>query len=325
MSEDTAIPHGPAIRPDVKAFIDLLAAQPGASFAEIGAPAARAGMAMMGEMFDVETGPLARIEDILAPGDDGRAIPLRLYDSRSDRGPSAVVMFFHGGGFVLGDLNGYDPGCAALARALDLPVVSVDYRLAPEHVWPAAPDDCEAVCRWVASTTGLGFAVTGLILAGDSAGGGLAIVTAMALRDAPAGAPTRALMALYPVTDQRAEHPSYIEYGEGYLLRRSDMRWFLDSYGADRADWRASPLAGSARDMPPSLIATAGLDPLRDEGRAYAAASVVAGVQTVFYEAHGMLHGFLSMRKAMPSAEADLAHCLALLRQMLAGPRPSTG
>jgi len=308
----------PAVRPDVQAFIDLLAEQPGASFAEMGAPAARAAMAMMGEMFDVEAGELARIETVAATAEDGRAILLRLYDARADRGPSPAVVFFHGGGFVLGDLDGYDSGCAALARGLDLPVISVDYRLAPEHVWPAAPDDCESAARWVAGATGLGFPITGLVLAGDSAGGGLAIVTAMALRDEPPAVPVRALAALYPVTDQRVETSSYAAFAEGYLLQRADMRWFLDSYRADRADWRASPLAGSAHAMPPTLIATAGLDPLRDEGRAYAMASVAAGVPTIFYEADGMVHGFLSMRKAMPSAEQDLAHCLAMLRRLLA-------
>lgn len=314
---DQAAP--PVVRPDVQAFVDLLAAQPGPSFAEMGAAAARDAMAMMGQMFEVETGPLARIEAITAiAGDDGRTIPLRLYDNREERGPSPVVVFYHGGGFVLGDLDCYDPGCAAFARGLDLPVVSVDYRLAPEHAWPAAPDDCEAATRWIAGAGGLGFPVTGLILAGDSAGGGLAIVSAMALRDAPATVPVEALMALYPVTEQRLEHPSYAQFGEGYVLQRADMRWFLDSYGADRAHWRASPLAGSAHAMPPTLIAAAGLDPLRDEGRAYAAASVTAGVPTIFYEAEGMIHGFLSLRKAMPSAERDLAHCMAMLRQMIA-------
>lgn len=306
------------LRPDVAAFLDLLAARPSPSFAEMGPEQARAAMRAMGAMFDLPARALARDETFSTLDDGGPAIPLRLFDPRPSRAASPVVLFLHGGGFVLGDVAGYAAPCSAIAEMLDLPVVAVDYRLAPEHPWPAAPDDCEAAARFIADRAKLGFAVEGLVLIGDSAGGGLAAVTAMALRDRPAAVPTLALCTLYPVADQRSEHPSYERFAEGHLLRREDMRWFLDAYGADRAHWRASPLAGRLEDLPPTVVATAALDPLRDEGRALAAALASAGVPTAFYEAKGMVHGFLGMRRAMPSAAADLEAAFGLLRALLA-------
>jgi len=132
-----------------------------------------------------------------------------------------------------------------------------------------------------------------------------------------------ALCALYPVADQLSEHPSYEDFAGGHLVGREDMRWFLDAYGADRAHWRASPLAGRMEGLPPAVIATASLDPLRDEGRALAAALASAGVATAFYEAKGMVHGFLSMRKAMPSGIADLEASLGLLKALLPGATPA--
>lgn len=303
----------PFVRPDVAAFLALLASQPAPSFAEMGPQAAREGMRQMGALFDLPAGEIARDELI-----EGGPAPIRLFDAQASRAASPLVVFFHGGGFVLGETAGYTSVCGEISRQLGLPVASVDYRLAPENPWPAAPDDCEAAARWLAGEASLGFPVGSLILMGDSAGGGLTIVTAMALRDRPAAVPVIAQCPLYPVTDLREEHPSYAAFSEGYLLGRADMRWFIDRYGADRAHWRASPLAGDARGLPPAVVATASLDPLRDEGRAYAAALVAAGVPTLFHEADGMVHGFLSLRQAMPSGVADVAHCMALLRTLIA-------
>ncbi|WP_156681298.1 alpha/beta hydrolase [Sphingomonas profundi] len=314
----------PAMRADVRALLDLLAAQDAPSFAAVGAAKARAGMAAMGALFDIPPEPIARDERLAIQRTDGGEIALRLFDHRPSRGPSPIMLFLHGGGFVIGDLETYAGACGVIARRLDLPVLSVDYRLAPEHPWPAGPDDCEAAARAVADLPGLGFAVTGLVLAGDSAGGCLAAVTAMALRDRPASVPVAAQWLLYPVTDLRAEAPSYAAFAEDHLLRREDMRWFLDCYGADRSHRRASPLAGPHHGMPPTLLVTAALDPLRDEGRAYAAALVSAGVPTLFVEAAGMVHGFLSMRRALPSADEDLSRCYALLRTMIGLPDSTT-
>jgi acetyl esterase len=183
------------------------------------------------------------------------------------------MVFFHGGGFVLGDLDTHEPACAEIARLLDIPVISVDYRLAPEHPWPAAPDDCEAAARWVAaSPDALGRKVTSLVLAGDSAGGTLTIVTTLALRDAPAAAPVIAQWPIYPAVDLRTRYPSTDRFGEGYMLSKAGMVWFNESYQPDFDHWRASPLKADQAGMPPTLVVTASLDPILDQGRAYAAA-----------------------------------------------------
>jgi acetyl esterase len=219
---------------------------------------------------------------------------------------------------VIGDLDHYEASCAEIARVLDLPVVSVDYRLAPEFPWPAGPDDCEAATRWVAqSPVALDRGVTGVILAGDSAGGALALVTAMALRDNPAAVPAIAQMLLYPVTDLSADYPSHEEFKAGYLLEMEAMKWFSKCYGADNRHWRASPILGRLNRLPATLVVTAGLDPLRDEGRALAAAAVQAGVPTVFREAAGMIHGFLNFRRAIPSAVDDLRGGLVQLKVLI--------
>jgi acetyl esterase len=306
----------PFVRADVREFLDMIADAPaGPKMSEAGPVEARAMMRQMGREFELPAGELAIVRDIATPG----GIGLRLYDDRPSRDASPVLLFLHGGGFVIGGIDDYDSACGEMARVLGLPVVSVDYRLAPEHPWPAGPDDCEAAARWIASgPPELGFAVTGLIIAGDSAGGGLTIVTSMALRDAPAAVPVLVQMPLYPVTDLANSHRSHRDFGEGFLLEKSELRWFWHCYAADPSHWRASPLLADPGGMPPTLLVTCSLDPLRDEGRAYAAAAIVAGVPTIFREARGMIHGFLTFRKALPSAGDDLRVTLAALQALLA-------
>jgi acetyl esterase len=308
----------PFVRPDVRQFLDATSAAPGPKMPAVGPVEARAMMRGMGELFDMPTGELALIRDIEMSAPHGGKIALRLFDARSSRSPGPVVLFLHGGGFVLGDIDCYQSICAEIARGLDLPVIAVDYRLAPEHPWPAAPEDCEAAARWVAShPEALGREVTGLIVAGDSAGGGLAIVTTMALRDAPAAVPVLAQWPIYPVTDLAGSYASHADFASTFLLEMDDLRWFYAIYAADRRHWRASPILGDQTGMPPTLVITSGLDPLRDEGRAYAAAAIKAGVPTVFREAQGMIHGFLNFRRAIPSAIGDLQGGIAALRTLL--------
>jgi acetyl esterase len=307
----------PFVRPDVRRLLDMMAAMAGPKAHEIGAVAARQLMAAGRELMDLPRGELAVVRDLTVPGPAG-AIPVRLYDPRDARAPGPMVIFFHGGGFVLGDLESHDPGCAAIARGLDLPVLAVDYRLAPEHPWPAAADDCEAVARAVAEGAIEGIKATGLVLTGDSAGGNLTIVTAMALRGDPAALPVLAQWPIYPVSDMVTAYPSFREFGEGYFLTAQGMDWFGECYAGDTSHWRCSPGLSNQQGMPPTLVVTASLDPLRDQGRAYAAACALAGVPTVFREAKGTIHGFLNMRKALPSAEGDLNGCLVALRAMTA-------
>ena len=309
----------PFVRPDVARFLQFLNALPGPKVHEVGAVAGRKMSSAMRGVADLDTGPLATLRDLTMPGPAGGEIALRLFDARETREPGPVMVFFHGGGWVLGDLDSYEPPCAEIARVLDLPVVSVAYRLAPEHPWPAGPDDAEAAARWVATAPeALGLSPTSLVLAGDSAGGNLAIVTAMALRDAPAAVPVIAQWALYPAADMTTHYPSYTDFGAGYFLTEESMRWFGESYAPDVTDWRASPMAGSLAGLPSALVTTAGLDPIRDQGRAYAAALAQAGVPVSFREAVGNIHGFINLRKAIPSAQTDFADNLALLGTIVA-------
>jgi len=308
----------PYVRPDVRRFLDYLNASPSPAMHETGPVEARKAMLAARGLIDADVGELAVIRNIGVPGPDGGEIPLRLYDARETRLPGPAVLFFHGGGFVLGNLDSHEPLCAEIARVLDLPVIAVDYRLAPESAWPAAPDDCEAATRWVASSpTGLGRAINGLVLAGDSAGGTLTIVTALALRDAPAAVPVLAQWPIYPAPDLNGDYPSFAEFADAYFLTREGMEWFGRAYAADPSHWRASPMLKDQAGMPPTLVMTAGVDPLRDQGRAYAAATVSAGVPTVYREAMGNIHGFCSMRRAIPSSAGDLAGCLAVLKAMI--------
>jgi acetyl esterase len=308
----------PYVRPDVRRFLDYLATVPGPKMHEVGAVAAREAMLASRSLVDADVGELAVIRDIAIDGGHGAAIPLRLYDPRENRAPGPVLIYFHGGGFVIGDLDSHEPICAEIARVLDLPVVAVDYRLAPENAWPAAPDDCEAAARWVASGPAeLDRGVTSLVLAGDSAGGTMTIVTALALRDNPAAVPVIAQWPIYPAADLNGHYPSYDEFADGYFLTKDGMEWFRDAYRSDPSHWRASPLLQDQAGMPPTLVVTASLDPLRDQGRAYAAATIRAGVPTVFREAVGTIHGFVNMRRAVPSSEGDIAGCLVALKAII--------
>jgi acetyl esterase len=267
---------------------------------------------------DAEVGELAVVRDLACPGPAGE-IRLRLYDRRPSREAGPLLLFFHGGGFVFGDLDTHEPFCAEIARRLDLPVLAVDYRLAPEHPFPAGVEDCIAAARWAAgSPLELARPATGLVTAGDSAGGNFAIVVGLALRDQPAAVPVIAQWPIYPAADPAKGYPSYKDFGEGYFLSHEGMRWFDGCYRPDPQDWRYSPLLKSQAGMPPTLVQTASLDPIRDQGRAYAAASAEAGVPVVFLEARGNIHGYINLRRAIPSSQGDIEAGCAALKLILA-------
>lgn len=307
----------PYVRPDVRAFLDMLAAMPQPEWPP--QPAVyRAQYAAMKDLVDLPAGDLAVTRDLAIPGPAG-TIPARLFDARERREPGPALVYFHGGGFVIGDIDTHASIVAEMARTLDLPVVSVDYRLAPENPWPAASDDAEAAARWVASGPAeLGRAVTSIALAGDSAGGQMSAVAAIDLRDRPAAVPVIAQLLIYPATDLGTDHPSLEAFGEGYLLTRRGMDWFSECYAADTAHPRGSPMVNeSLAGLPVAVIVTAGLDPIRDQGRAYAGALIGAGVPVVYREAAGNIHGFLTLRRAIPSAQGDVAGMLAAFKDVL--------
>ncbi len=305
------------VRPDVRAFLDRLKDNPRPPVTEETIAAARLlapqGMAQL----EPPVGELAVMLDAVMPGPAGD-IALRMFDARAGRPPGAGVVFIHGGAFSIGNIDTHASMCAEIARRLDLPVISVDYRLAPENPWPAAPDDTEAAARWIASNGAvLGREFTSLVLCGDSAGGNLAIVTALALRDKPAAVPLAALIALYASTDHSRLYPSEEAFGKGYGRDTSDSDRARKWYNPQTGHWRASPLLADQTGMPPCLIVTAGLDPLRDEGRAYAAKLVTAGVPTIYREYNGTIHAFLSYRRAIPSGQNDFTTVLHLARTMI--------
>ncbi len=248
-------------------------------------------------------------------------IPLRLYRP-AGAGPHPVLVYFHGGGWTIGDLDTHDVLCRQLCIGAGIGVVSVDYRLAPEHRFPAAVDDAVAATRWVQAQAGaLGLDAQRLAVGGDSAGGNLAAVVCLALRDA--GAPMPAFQLLvYPATDMRAGAPSHASNGEGYLLTRDSVAYYRGHYVPDTAswsDWRASPLlAPDLSKLPPALVLTAGYDPLRDEGRQYADALSEAGNRVQFVCFERQIHGFITMGRVLDEARTAVALCAAALREALA-------
>ena len=262
------------------------------------------------------------VSNMLAEGPDG-PIPLRVYRPRgvAADAPLPGLVFFHGGGWVIGDLDTHDVLCRQLTAEAGITVVAVDYRLAPEAKFPAAADDAWAATRWVvAHADRLGIDARRLAVGGDSAGGNLAAVVSLLARDA--SAPAIAFQTLlYPVTDVGIEWPSYREFAEGYLLTSQSMRWFIGHYLAaekEAVDWRVSPLrAPSLRGLPPAVIVTAGFDPLRDEGEAYARALRDAGVRVDYVCYGGMIHGFVPMGRLIDTGNRAVSHIAASLRQAL--------
>ncbi len=267
---------------------------------------------------DAESVELASIENRTIPGPAG-SIPVRIYRPEASTRPLPLLVYFHGGGFVLCDLDTHDPTCRALAKRAGCVVVSVDYRLAPEAKFPAAPEDCHAALRWAtANAAVLGADARRVAVAGDSAGGNLAAVVSLLARERGGPALVHQLL-IYPVTDCSFDTPSYLENAEGYLLTRDMMRWFWNHYLAkpeDGAGPLASPLrAASLAGLPPATVLTAEYDPLRDEGEAYAARLREAGVPTALKRYDGMFHGFFAMTARIDRAREAVDDAARALRE----------
>ena len=268
---------------------------------------------------EAEVGELARMQDVAI----ATALPVRLFDCREKRaGPSPVVVYFHGGGFTLGSIDTHASLCAKISRSLDLPVCSVGYRLAPEHPFPAAIEDCLTAARWLAhSPSALAHRVSGLIPAGDSAGATLAAVVARELRSG-LPVPLIAQVLFYPLTDFTAEGGSMDENAVGWMFTAEAARAIRGQYFAsmsDAHDSRASPqLSDDFEGLPPAFVLACERDPLRDQARSYAARLVQHGVPTRFYEAAGQIHGALTRRKSIPSAQSDLDICLEQIASLIA-------
>ncbi len=267
--------------------------------------------------------PVDTVEDIAV----GDGTPARVYRPQTaapgTSGTVPTIVFFHGGGFVIGDLDTHDDHARLLCHDVQAVVVSVDYRLAPEHRWPAGLQDCVAATRWAFDHVDeLGGDPARIAVAGDSAGGNLSAAVCLELKDGPYR--PAAQLLLYPGTDfeEEAEHPSRVENATGKLLTADDMAWFGEQYvpeGADRRDPRLSVLhAPDLSGLPPAVVATAEYDPLRDEGEAFADALAAAGVTVVKRRYDGLIHGFYGLGPLSPAAadavrelNADLAALLA--------------
>ena len=308
------------VRPDVQAYLDQLKANPRP-------PMSDELIAMMRNLppevisqlaiLDLPVGELGEVRDLTMPGPGGE-IALRLFDPREARVPGPVMVFYHGGGFVAGSIDTHAGMAAEIARSLDMPVISVEYRLAPENPWPAGPDDAEAAARWIAENGAVfGRAFTGLVLCGDSAGATLTIVTTLALREKPAALPVIMQWPIYPKADSTRDYPSDLAFASGFGLDATDIAYFHKAYASDAQHWRGSPLLAEQAGLPPTFVVAAGLDPLRDNGRAYAAKCIEAGVDVTYREVVGTIHGFACYRKAIPSAEGDFAELLAIAKAMI--------
>jgi acetyl esterase/lipase len=284
-------------------------------------PELRQQLRTMVTLMDEPAPPLARIEDIRIPGPAG-AIPARVYDAAGGHAPARPgVAYLHGGGWVQGDLETHHGLCARLALGSGALVVAVDYRLAPEHPFPAAVEDCLAVYRWLRSHgREIGVDPARVAVAGDSAGGNLAAVVSQQAAADCEPVPTCQVL-IYPATDFALDTPSHRELEDAHIIPRDRVQWYAQQYlpaHVDRHDPRASPLrAADLAGQPPALVITAGFDPLRDEGHAYADRLRTAGVDVVDREHPGQIHAFVSLTKAIPQGLACTAEIADFLRQGL--------
>lgn len=300
---------------EAEAFLKQLAETGGPAINELTPVEARQTLEQLAALGG-EAEPVASVVDRTVPGPAGE-IPVRIY-TPAGAGPFPVVVYFHGGGWVIGSPNTVHATCALLARRAGAVVVSVDYRLAPEHKFPAAAEDCYAATVWVAENArAIGGDPRRIAVAGDSAGGNLAAVVSLMARDK--GFPQLACQVLvYPVTDHNFETPSYQENGTDYFLTTEMMRWFWNHYlnsDADGKDWRASPLqVADASNLPPAFVITAEYDPLRDEGEAYARKLAEAGNTVTLKRYLGQIHGFFTLLGVLPAGRQAVEDAAAQLR-----------
>ena len=308
-----------ALDPGLKIVLEQLAANPGPQLHELPVAQARAFFEQM-QLPRPEV-KVAAVEDRRIPGPAGE-IPVRIYRPEG-KAPFPVLVYFHGGGWVIGGIETHDGSCRELANRIGCVVISVDYRLAPESRYPAAAEDCFAATKWVAEHAGeLGVDPKRMGIGGDSAGGNLTAAVALMVRDRR-GPALRHQLLIYPVTDADFTRQSYRENAEGYLLTTKAMEWFWDHYVPDRAQRQegyASPLrAKDLAGLPPAFVITAEYDPLRDEGEAYAKRLQAAGVPTQLKRYDGAIHGFFAMGLLAQVARDAVDDAVTAVRRGLGG------
>lgn len=301
----------------LKGLLDQMAANPMPKIWEIPPTAGREMYKGMSAMLDPQNVPIGKVEDRKVPGPGGD-IPVRIYTPVGG-GAAALpaVVFFHGGGFVIGDLNTHDALCRQISNEAKARVIAVDYRLAPEHKFPAAADDCFAALKWVADQAStIGVDANRIAVCGDSAGGNLSAVVCQLAKKA--GGPRIVYQVLmYPTTIAHAQTPSMAAFGKGYFLEREAMDWFFDSYvpkGHDLKDPKLAPFWGDVTGLPPAYVITAGFDPLKDEGKQYADKMAAAGVAVTYKDYPAMVHGFFNMSGIVPQAKDAIHEVAAKLK-----------
>jgi acetyl esterase/lipase len=297
--------------PLVKAFLDQMKAVPGPKMSEMGPVAARETFVQMMQLVGPKDVPVGKTENRLVPG-PGVDIPIRIYTPvGGGRDLLPALVYFHGGGFVIGNIETHDGLCRLLANEGNFRVISVDYRLAPEHKYPAAIDDAFAALGWImANAPDIGVDANRIAVGGDSAGGALAAEVAQ-LAKARGGMPLDAQMLLFPVTQIGEQTSSLREFAVGYFLEKETLDWFYDSYlpaDADKSDPKISPLrAKDLSGLPPAYIMLGGFDPLHDEGMQYADKLRAAGVTATVADHADMVHCFVYLQAVLPQAYEALA------------------
>lgn len=310
------------LHPQAQAFIDLLVERGVPPTHTLSHTDARKFYRERRAITQPDPSEVAEVRDLSAQGLHG-PIPMRLYRPLGSKAATAlpVLVYYHGGGWTIGDLDTHDTLCRELANLSGCAVVAVDYRMGPEHRFPAAVDDVLAATRWVRKeAAALGIDASRLAVGGDSAGGNLAAVVALAARDA-GDLPIAFQLLIYPATDMRRGHASHTTNGQGYVLTKDTISYFHDHYitdPKDDLDWRASPLLHKdLAGLPPALVLTAGYDPLRDEGLDYARALTEAGNRATYVCFERQIHGFITMGRLLDEANAAVALCASELRRAL--------
>jgi acetyl esterase len=315
------------LHPDARALLDLIEAR-GLPETHTLSPVEARAFYRDRRSFTQPPAPEVAVRDSHCEGPHGR-IPLRIYrplgaDASGATAPARLpaLVYFHGGGWTIGDLDTHDVLCRQLCNGARAVVVAVDYRMGPEHRFPAAVDDCLAGTRWVRHAAHeLGVDAARLAVGGDSAGGNLAAVVAILARDA-GDLPIAFQLLIYPATDMRRRHASHTTNGHGYLLTSETISYYHDHYIADPThdlDWRASPLLhADLGRLPRALVLTAGFDPLRDEGLEYADRLVASGNRATYVCYERQIHGFITMGKVIDEANSAVAFCAAELSRALA-------
>jgi acetyl esterase len=307
------------LNPQAKAFLDQAAATGAPPLNSL--PVAEARQVLKSLFVPEQKEAIQKVEDRKIPGPSGHQIPVRIY-TPAGTAPFPLLVYFHGGGWVLGDIESHDGTSRELANKAGCIVVSVDYRLAPEHKFPAAPEDCYAATKWVAlNAASFGGDPTRIAVGGDSAGGNLAAAVAQMAADRGAPGLVHQLL-IYPVTNYAFDTPSYRENGDGYLLTRDMMQWFWKQYLSTDEDGKtayASPMqAREVRRVAPAFVITAEFDPLRDEGEAYAARLKEAGVPVEVKRYDGAIHGFFNLGHVMDQGKQVMADAVARLKAAFA-------